>query len=173
MPISNDELPEDVEWRDTKLYSIAGWFAQQELNLPYVAFGGYFRFDVESGTVGGLLTDCFGNSVMEGAMDDSLLVFGKRYVNRIDVINYTFRREGDLWVGEYVGDGVGSDESECRTFLTIDDAFRIACGEIQYIHPWEKKPAQSWDDILGLEEPQETSTYNPGNSNDPDDDIPF
>jgi len=141
------EIPQGVRKRDSKLYSLTGWFTQPEGygNQPF-AFGGYFKYDTESKWLGnGQLADLWGESEIEGIMKDDLLSFIKLYSERGRLpVDYNFKRnDKGLWVGSWRGSDAGEGETGCAISLVDDDAFDIACGPITNNKPitarhWKK-----------------------------------
>lgn len=62
----------------------------------------------------GRTQDKFGVADLFGVnVGKSTLKFAKKYVERDDVIQYTFRRQGQLWIGEWSGDAVGEGTAQC------------------------------------------------------------
>ena len=126
------ERPEHIEWRDSKLCAITGWFLQPSLIDGKTAFGGYFRYDVKDRLVlDGQLIDLWGPSKISGIMDDRQFVFTKKYDGRVEPIEYRFTKQNGIWVGEYKGKATGQGQAECRTFTVHEDAFNIVCGTIR------------------------------------------
>ena len=81
----------DIPQRDLILYSITGIFGSfQEKGCA--AFGGYFRYDVESRILfDGQLIDRWGASVIHGEMNDEILEFEKMYHHDKNRFNYNAR----------------------------------------------------------------------------------
>jgi hypothetical protein len=138
-----EKIPEGIQKRDVKLFSIAGFFSDKyNPDLNCVAFGGYFRYDLADKVVcDGQLADAFGLSSIEGRMTDEILEFNKKYSGRRDIIHYEFKKQGEIWVGQYYwrvrdnpdllnnenGDDIGK-QAQCLTLPVIDDAFIVTCG---------------------------------------------
>ena len=123
-------LPHGIRKRDSHLYGITGWISQPANEVECAAFGGYFRYDVKDElVVDGQLIDMWGSSSIEGEMTDDRLEFSKKYDQRKDVVNYRFKKQGGIWIGEYSGVGTEKGPAQCTTFLAEIDAFQIACGK--------------------------------------------
>ena len=119
----------DIPQRDLILYSITGIFGSfQEKGCA--AFGGYFRYDVESRILfDGQLIDRWGASVIHGEMNDEILEFEKMYHHDKNRFNYKFRKENGIWRGTYQFKGRGTSRgmSQCIT-QDVADAWNINCG---------------------------------------------
>lgn len=129
-----EPIPEGVEKRDAKLIGITGWYSQTVENNGIAgsfAFGGYFRYDVlDELVVDGQLVDVWGSSAIEGRMDEKKLEFVKVYNGMAYPIWYKFEKQNGIWVGGYESPVVGSGRSNCRTFISDEDAFEIVCGHV-------------------------------------------
>ena len=91
----------DVEL--TRVYGIVGFYRVEgeEKKTP---FGGYFEYDPDTDFVIGERIDAeCGSALFAGKIDNKLhsLRFNLRYAGRRDEIYYAYRREGDVWVGEF------------------------------------------------------------------------
>ena len=135
MNVPKSQLPEGMEERECHLYGLTGWFTQFPLYDSAFAFGGYFRYDLaEKKIVNGQLIDCFGpSSILEGFMDQDFFSFVKQYEDRGpgNEIIYTFMRESNLWVGDYLDLYTGKGNAKCVTYLTDKDGFYIVCGSLK------------------------------------------
>jgi len=72
----------------------------------------------ENGNFRGELTDVRGKSRIEGILKnhEGEMYFRKQYFARNDSIFYLFRKQGNLWVGVYMGVGVEIGEAQCEIF---------------------------------------------------------
>jgi hypothetical protein len=127
-----NQIDEGIQKRESHLYSILGLISHLPSLMPCVAFGGYFRYDVESKKIcDGQLVDTWGESEILnfGFMDDNLLKFDKKYIKRDDIIHYEFKKnKKGIWEGIYDGSATGRGLTHCITSLADKDAFTIACG---------------------------------------------
>lgn len=74
----------------------------------------------------GEMSDHFGESELLGVkITEEEVSFTKKYLQRPDYIKYTFRKEGELWVGEYTGSAVGRGDSKCVVIVAPDDLFLL------------------------------------------------
>lgn len=74
----------------------------------------------------GEMLDHFGESELLGVkITQEDVSFTKKYLQRSDYINYVFRKEGELWVGEYFGSAVGRGDSKCIVNVAPDDLFLL------------------------------------------------
>ena len=127
-----NEIPEGLEKRESHLYSITGLIQYLPSDIPCVAFGGYFRYDLATKKIcDGQIVDPWGESEILnfGFMDNKILKFDKKYVGRSDIIHYSFKKNKDgVWEGEYNGKATGKGLTHCVTLLVDEDAFSIGCG---------------------------------------------
>ena len=126
------KISDKIEKRESHLYNLTGLISHSPSGMSCVAFGGYFRYDVESKKIcDGQLVDLWGESEILnfGFMDDSVLEFCKKYIRRNDIINYKYKKnEKGVWEGEYFGEATGKGITQCITSLVDKDAFAIICG---------------------------------------------
>ena len=47
----------------------------------------------------------------------------KKYFERNDIIAYQFKKQGEIWIGEYSGDEVGKGTAKCILTQVSDDIF--------------------------------------------------
>lgn len=72
----------------------------------------------------GEMLDCFGESkLFDMKITLNEASFAKKYCNRNDIIHYKFRRESELWVGEYSGSVVGEGVAKCIITEVPDSLF--------------------------------------------------
>jgi hypothetical protein len=128
-----NKIDEEFNERESHLYSIVGLISHLPSEISCAAFGGYFRYDVNTKNVcDGQLVDPWGESEMLnfGFMDDNNLKFDKKYVKRNDIIHYEYKKnEKGIWEGEYDGEATGKGLTHCITSLVDENAFAIACGK--------------------------------------------
>lgn len=118
---------------DPTAYMIQGFFFQERtrLGIDYAYVDGPIAIvrqdmvrDMFAGLIGsesefsdeltGSLMDRFGPSELSDIrLNDDELEFDKTYQRRNDSIRYTFRRDGDLWIGRYQGELVGEGCANC------------------------------------------------------------
>lgn len=86
-------------------------------------FGGFF--EIEHTEFKGLLADRCGLSEIIGsiAAGESEISFDKFYTNGRKLISYSFRKEGDLWVGEYNGRDCGRGKAIAK-IVPVEFNFR-------------------------------------------------
>ena len=97
--------------RDVRVWSIAGFFEQKDISGGIVPFGGYLFQDRFLGNKieCGELIDGFGRSHVSGYITpDIQFDFVKRYNNNPEnnYFNYSFKKEGNLYIGNYIGKGI-------------------------------------------------------------------
>ena len=62
----------------------------------------------------GQMHDTYGTSALEDIrLSESIISFTKRYNGHRDVIEYSFKREGDVWSGCFTGEVVGEGPAVC------------------------------------------------------------
>lgn len=64
----------------------------------------------------GRLSDKWGLSQIEGTLSEEELEFRKRYDHKNSPILYSFRKEGDLWIGSYIGETTGVGGAQCEIY---------------------------------------------------------
>lgn len=66
----------------------------------------------------GRLSDRWGNSSIEGALAKTieLMCFRKKYDHKSGLILYSFRKEGDLWIGSYNGRFTDIGGAQCEIY---------------------------------------------------------
>ena len=117
-PVLLDRLEEGNE----RLWSIAGYFTMSAPEQHITPFSGIMSQDnFLGGNVQGMLSDIIGQSSFKGTFrPDIELDFEKIYLHEReeDKIRYTFRKEGAIWIGQYVIDGRTpiQGEAKCVTF---------------------------------------------------------
>jgi hypothetical protein len=92
--------------------------------INQAAYGGMILFE-EDKTEGGVgeLQDYYGKSELTNAiLTPSDFSFTKRYVRRSDLITYTFKKVGTIWVGSYSGSATGKGGSRC-ILTPIEEGF--------------------------------------------------
>jgi len=85
---------------------------------PNVGFDGDIIFHSEA-NFAGVLSDCWGEAIINGKLSEQELYFEKKYSHRKDSISYFFQNKGDLWIGSYKGDEVGVGEAQCELYTSI------------------------------------------------------
>ena len=104
---------------DRRIYSISGLMIEPKDGIN--PFGGFFvlmsQGSLSEGEIHGKLIDRWGDSRIDGCMNDSgLLAFDKSYSNMI--WKYNFSKQGNVWIGEYKRE---SDEERAeRVGIPID-----------------------------------------------------
>jgi hypothetical protein len=78
-------------------------------------FSGVFgpAADFRQGWVGWMMDPAGSSTLSNVSLSDTEFRFDKRYDHRDFDIHYEFRREGDLWIGQYYSDAVGSGAANC------------------------------------------------------------
>lgn len=134
----------EEKWKETELFSIAGWFCEDYEGTPFngnaVAFGGYFKRDVATGFIRGELVDLFGRSEISGNLGqtksgDRALSFTKVYRESaifpgldpsvLPPIGYNFHKTKDGWLGEFVLHSSYRGRAFCWITMAVPDAFGI------------------------------------------------
>ena len=64
----------------------------------------------------GRLSDRWGLSEVKGVMSENELHFRKKYDHRNSLTLYSFRKEGDLWIGSYIGETTGIGGAQCEIY---------------------------------------------------------
>ncbi len=91
--------------------------------LNYAVFTGVIFEDKESGELTGTMQDRFGYSdLSEIKITETEFSYCKKYINRNDLIFYSFTQEDDKWVGDYQGEATGSGQSNCL-LIEVDPSF--------------------------------------------------
>jgi len=129
------DIPSNVAWRKTTLYSICGWFTSANFGDAATAFGGFFRLDEEDRTIEGCIVDTWGCAVIEGRLENSQLVFNKRYVQfaniatTSDMIEYQYDSTEEGWSGSYsFNEGFSTGQTFCKIAPAVEDAFAMIVG---------------------------------------------
>ncbi len=127
----------DPRWRNTTLYSIAGWMSSwygwegEEIGT---AFGGYFRFDHKDGHVEGEIVDTWGSAKIAGSLRENMLMFSKTYIYKTSkqtargAIEYRFVRNGDAWYGQFLLQSGTFGKAACKITPVVEDAFALMVG---------------------------------------------
>ena len=84
----------------------------------------------QNGSFEGRLFDRWGKSSIEGTLDQEKaeMHFKKMYDSENSPIFYSFKKQGDLWIGSYEGSRVGVGEAQCELYngtLKIDWSERL------------------------------------------------
>ena len=110
-------------------YNIAGIIIQPFLGNRI--FTGNLIHEEKNNKLEGKLSDVYGKSIIKGILNlpEGKMEFVKKYKIREDIINYYFKKEGNLWMGEYAGEIASIGEAMCE------------------IYELGKKPIQDWGEI--------------------------
>jgi len=112
-------------------------------------FEGVLRCNA-NGEFTGELRDVWGESRIEGILKnrEEEMDFRKQYFNGDDLIFYSFRKQGVLWIGAYVGLRVGIGRAQCEIFDNVPridwdkrvfiETFHIEASEDDYKYSIEK-----------------------------------
>jgi hypothetical protein len=68
------------------------------------------------GSFNGELYDTWGDSKIEGMQNEEEMSFRKEYNRRGDLIFYSFKKEGDIWIGSFKGSITGVGEAQCEIY---------------------------------------------------------
>jgi hypothetical protein len=103
----------------------------------------------DSGGLTGCMQDAFGKSELsEIVISDTEVRFVKTYEGRQRPIRYLFRKkDGNTWVGDYRGEGVGVGVSRCLV-TEVDDECFVSESITKLLgrkkaHVWPKHPPAS------------------------------
>ncbi|MEM4271651.1 MAG: hypothetical protein QXD13_00995 [Candidatus Pacearchaeota archaeon] len=130
---------------------------------PNSLFEGFLNCK-EDGTIDGYLNDRWGQSKIEGILKNQLgdLTFRKMYIHRADIIFYSFKKEGNLWIGCYNGPETGVGEAQCEIYAKyskIDwnkrlqtETFSMKAAQAYSRHLIEKMIEQGF--VREIEDPQ-------------------
>ena len=107
-------VPPEAKVVDTEIYGMTGWYLQSMgfNGFSSVAFGGYFKQNVEEQEFRGELIDTLGNSIILGVMKDDFMVFDKWYCrergepieetcSRFPAVRYFMKKNDEEWEGGY------------------------------------------------------------------------
>ncbi|HOW60245.1 MAG TPA: hypothetical protein P5548_03170 [Candidatus Moranbacteria bacterium] len=90
--------------------------------FPFM-FAGMFFPGPKGNLIGGM-SDHYGESTLDKVvLSKDKLSFTKKYEHRDDLIDYSFKRKGNLWVGKYSGIKTGDGSSNCMITKAPESLF--------------------------------------------------
>ena len=93
----------------------------------------------ENGSFDGRLSDTWGESRIVGMINESAgeMDFRKKYNHRQDLIFYSFKKQGSLWLGSYTGVDTGPGGAQCEiyeVFPKLDWETRLLTEKVNRAH---------------------------------------
>ena len=101
-----------------KSYNLAGVFVQVFGRGNGIFEGLGLKHNEDNNSFSGNLMDYYGPSKIAGSLnlESGVMTFDKRYQGRGDVIDYSFKKEGDIWIGEFNYDGSFGGRASCELY---------------------------------------------------------
>ena len=114
---------------------MAGVFIQPLLGNS-VFIGNDLIHNEEDNSLEGKLYDAYGESLIKGNLNfaKGIMNFDKTYRKKGRLIGYKFRKQGEIWIGEYDGERTSKGEAMCEIFEV------------------GKKPKINWNDVANRAE---------------------